>query len=164
MHLELLYCPFGVENGLVNPFSSDFSMTSLEKVLKSGENGTGVIGNGNEVTQKRREVIIRGVLAVTVISAEDLPMVDLMGKADPFVTLTMKKSEMRNKTRVRFHAKPWNFFGNIFKCYITCDFFINLALFTSSYFCSLCISYGEWDPWRRGFNLSLHFCLMLLAS
>ncbi|KAL9339656.1 hypothetical protein Peur_068671 [Populus x canadensis] len=100
VHLELLYCPFGVENGLVNPFSSDFSMTSLEKVLKSGENGTGIIGNGNEVTQKRREVIIRGVLSVTVISAEDLPMVDLMGKADPFVTLTMKKSEMRNKTRV----------------------------------------------------------------
>ena len=95
-----------MENGLVNPFSSDFSMTSLEKVLKSGENGTGIIGNGDEVTQKRREVIVRGVLSVTVISAEDLPMVDLMGKADPFITLTMKKSEMRNKTRVRCHAKP----------------------------------------------------------
>ena len=99
-----MYCPFGVENDLINPFSSDFSMTSLEKVIKSGANGTEI--NGNEITQKRREVIVRGVLSVTVISAEDLPMVDLMGKADPFVTVTMKKSEMTNKTRVRFHAKP----------------------------------------------------------
>ncbi|KAJ6355133.1 hypothetical protein OIU77_005679 [Salix suchowensis] len=57
-------------------------------------------GSGNEITQKRREVIVRGVLSVTVISADDLPMVDLMGKADPFVTVTMKKSEMTNKTRV----------------------------------------------------------------
>ncbi|KAJ6435782.1 hypothetical protein OIU84_000911 [Salix udensis] len=55
VHLELLYCPFGVENDLVNPFSSDFSMTSLEKVLKSGANGTEINGNGNEITQKRRE-------------------------------------------------------------------------------------------------------------
>ncbi|KAJ6731864.1 EXTENDED SYNAPTOTAGMIN-RELATED [Salix purpurea] len=100
VHLELLYCPFGVENDLVNPFSSDFSMTSLEKVLKSGANGTEINGNGNEITQKRREVIVRGVLSVTVISADDLPMVDLMGKADPFVTVTMRKSEMTNKTRV----------------------------------------------------------------
>ncbi|KAJ6759034.1 SYNAPTOTAGMIN-5-LIKE [Salix koriyanagi] len=100
VHLELLYCPFGVENDLVNPFSSDFAMTSLEKVLKSGANGTEINGSGNEITQKRREVIVRGVLSVTVISADDLPMVDLMGKADPFVTVTMKKSEMTNKTRV----------------------------------------------------------------
>jgi len=35
-----------------------------------------------------------------VISAEDLPAVDLMGKADPYVVLTMKKSDIRNKTRV----------------------------------------------------------------
>ncbi|KAJ6747344.1 SYNAPTOTAGMIN-5-LIKE [Salix koriyanagi] len=100
VHLELLYCPFGMENGRGNPFASSFSMTSLEKVLKSGANSMEITGNGNEVTQKRREVIVRGVLSVTVISAEDLPVVDLMGKADPFVTLTMKKSEMRNKTRV----------------------------------------------------------------
>ncbi|CAK7345346.1 unnamed protein product [Dovyalis caffra] len=100
VHLELLYCPFGVENALANPFGSDYSMTSLEKVLKSGANGMEINGNGNGVAQKRREVIVRGVLSVTVISAEDLPVVDLMGKADPFVTLTMKKSGMRNKTRV----------------------------------------------------------------
>uniref|UniRef100_A0A6N2KI89 C2 domain-containing protein n=1 Tax=Salix viminalis TaxID=40686 RepID=A0A6N2KI89_SALVM len=100
VHLELLYCPFGMENGRGNPFASSFSMTSLEKVLKSGANSMEITGNGNDITQKRREVIVRGVLSVTVISAEDLPVVDLMGKADPFVTLTMKKSEMRNKTRV----------------------------------------------------------------
>ena len=39
----------------------------------------------NRVTQKKRVVIARGVLSVTVISAEDLPPADLMGKANPFV-------------------------------------------------------------------------------
>lgn len=102
MHLELLYCPFGMENGFTNPFAPNFSMTSLEKVLKSGANGTEAIEHEKDVSQKKREVIIRGVLSVTVISAENLPAVDLMGKADPYVVLTMKKSETRNKTRVIF--------------------------------------------------------------
>lgn len=100
VHLELLYCPFGMENGFTNPFAPNFSMTSLEKVLKSGANGTEAIEHEKDVSQKRREVIIRGVLSVTVISAENLPAVDLMGKADPYVVFTMKKSETRNKTRV----------------------------------------------------------------
>ncbi|KAK8487745.1 hypothetical protein V6N11_069465 [Hibiscus sabdariffa] len=101
VHLELLYCPFGMENGFTNPFSSDISMTSLERVLKNGgANGTDGIGNEKADTHKKREVIIRGVLSVTVISAEDLPVVDLMGKADPFAVLTMKKSEAKNRTRV----------------------------------------------------------------
>ncbi|OMO96003.1 C2 calcium-dependent membrane targeting [Corchorus olitorius] len=100
VHLELLYCPFGMENSFTNPFSSNYSMTSLEKVLKSGANGTEAIEDEKAVTQKKKEVIIRGVLSVTVISAEDLPVVDLLGKADPYVVLTMKKSETRNKTRV----------------------------------------------------------------
>ncbi|PPD86522.1 hypothetical protein GOBAR_DD16550 [Gossypium barbadense] len=100
VHLELLYCPFGMENGFTNPFSPNFSMTSLEKVIKSGANGIDAIENEKAVTQKKKEVIIRGVLSVTVISAEDLPIVDLMGKADPYVVLTMKKSEAKHKTRV----------------------------------------------------------------
>ncbi|MBA0693713.1 hypothetical protein Goari_004066 [Gossypium aridum] len=100
VHLELLYCPFGMENGFTNPFSSNFSMTSLEKVIKSGANGIDAIENEKAVTQKKKEVIVRGVLSVTVISAEDLPIVDLMGKADPYVVLTMKKSEAKHKTRV----------------------------------------------------------------
>ncbi|KAG4187225.1 hypothetical protein ERO13_A08G089100v2 [Gossypium hirsutum] len=100
VHLELLYCPFGMENSFTNPCSSDFSMTSLERVLKNGANGTDDIENEKAVTHKKREIIIRGVLSVTVITAEDLPIVDLMGKADPYVVLTMKKSELKNKTRV----------------------------------------------------------------
>ncbi|XP_034223928.1 synaptotagmin-5-like isoform X2 [Prunus dulcis] len=100
VHLELLYCPFGMENGFVNPFTPNFSMTSLEKVLKSGMNGTEATETPKEATQKRKEVIIRGVLSVTIISAEDLPPVDLIGKADPYVVLTLKKSETKNKTRV----------------------------------------------------------------
>lgn len=99
--MELLYYPFGMENGVSNPFASTFSsMTSLEKVLKGGVNGTEISEDEKALTQKRKEVIVRGVLSVTVISAEDLPVVDLMGKADPFVVLTMKKSGTRNKTRV----------------------------------------------------------------
>lgn len=75
-------------------------MTSLERLLKSGVNGTEAIENERGVIQKKKEVIVRGVLSVTVISAEELPAVDLLGKADPYVVLTLKKSEMRNKTRV----------------------------------------------------------------
>lgn len=101
MHLELLYCPFGVENGFTNPFASDFSMTSLESVLKNRANGTEATESEQAVAQKRKEVIIRGVLSVTVLSAEDLPATDLVGKSDPYVVLTMKKSGMKNKTRVR---------------------------------------------------------------
>ncbi|KAL4654178.1 hypothetical protein ACB092_01G359300 [Castanea dentata] len=100
VQLELLYCPLGMENGFTNPFIQDFSMTSLEKVIKSGVNGLESLENEKAAIQKKREVIIRGVLSVTVISAEDLPAVDLMGKADPYVVLTMKKSDIRNKTRV----------------------------------------------------------------
>ncbi|KAJ4845054.1 Synaptotagmin-5 [Turnera subulata] len=98
VHLELLYCPYGIENSFVNPFTQNFSMTSLEKVLKNGVNGLEVIENGTG--EKKREVIIRGVLSVTVLSAEDLPVVDVMGKADPYVVLTMKKTGIKNKTRV----------------------------------------------------------------
>ncbi|WCJ29985.1 Calcium-dependent lipid-binding (CaLB domain) family protein [Euphorbia peplus] len=94
VHLELLYFPFEMENG--NPFASNDNMTSLEKILKSSD-GKEVAGNGNS---RRKDVIIRGVLSVTVISAEDLPSVDLMGKSDPFVILTMKKAGTKNQTRV----------------------------------------------------------------
>ncbi|XP_059635175.1 synaptotagmin-5-like [Cornus florida] len=100
VHLELLYCPFGMKNGFTNPFASNFSMTSLEKVLKNGAEGKEAVENGTKVEQKKREVIIRGVLSVTVVSAEDLPPADLMGKADPYVVLIMKKTETKNKTRV----------------------------------------------------------------
>ncbi|PNY01291.1 plant synaptotagmin, partial [Trifolium pratense] len=100
VHLELLYCPFGMENNFTNPFSRNYSMTSLEKVLKSSANGLESNGSESDAAQKRKEVIIRGVLSVTVISAEDLPAVDFMGKSDPFVVLSLKKAETKNKTRV----------------------------------------------------------------
>ncbi|KAK7388613.1 hypothetical protein VNO78_23435 [Psophocarpus tetragonolobus] len=99
VHLELLYCPFGMESSFTNPFAPNYSMTSLEKVLKNASNGDSN-GNENAITQKKKEVIIRGVLSVTVISAEDLPATDFMGKSDPFVVLTLKKAETKNKTRV----------------------------------------------------------------
>ncbi|CAI9100874.1 OLC1v1038061C2 [Oldenlandia corymbosa var. corymbosa] len=98
VHLELLYCPYGMKNGFTNPFAKTVSMTSLEKVLKSGGEGE-ITENGGEAKRKK-DVIIRGVLSVTVISADDLAPADLMGKADPYVVLTMKKTETKNKTRV----------------------------------------------------------------
>ncbi|CAI0629428.1 unnamed protein product [Linum tenue] len=89
VHLELLYCPYGMENSFTNPFAKKVEMTTLERVLKSSGNGIAdAAQTEREVSQKKREVIVRGVLSVTVISAEDLPVVDLMGKADPFVVLT----------------------------------------------------------------------------
>lgn len=100
VHLELLYCPYGMENGFTNPFAPKFSMTSLEKALKSGTDGTAVTDVERSSTQRKRDVIVRGVLSVTVLSAEDLPAMDLMGKADPYVVLLMKKTETKNKTRV----------------------------------------------------------------
>lgn len=100
VHLELLYCPYGTENSFTNPFARNYSMTSLEKVLKGSTNGIDSNGNESDAAQRKKEVIIRGVLSVTVISAEDLPAVDFMGKSDPFVVLTLKKAETKNKTRV----------------------------------------------------------------
>lgn len=85
-------------NGFTNPFFSNLSLTSLERVLKDGSGDQ----NGDVVNNIKRTVIIRGVLSVTVISAEDLPPADLLGKADPFVVLTMKKTGTKTKTRVRW--------------------------------------------------------------
>ncbi|KAJ8641266.1 hypothetical protein MRB53_017960 [Persea americana] len=102
VHLELLYCPYGMENEFINPFAnSKVSMTSLEKALKSGTDVTeNAEINRSSSTHRKSDVIVRGVLSVTVLSAEDLPAMDLMGKSDPFVVLHMKKTHTKNKTRV----------------------------------------------------------------
>lgn len=101
--MELFYCPFGMESIFKNPFDPESSLTYLEKkALKRGADETEVGDLGKTAAQKKSNVIVRGVLSVTVVAAEDLPIVDLMGKADPFVVLIMKKSETKAKTRVRF--------------------------------------------------------------
>ncbi|XP_066391298.1 synaptotagmin-5-like [Miscanthus floridulus] len=92
VHLELLYYPYAKHEGVPNPFASQIQLTSLEKVLKTESNGYDV--------NQRKNVITRGVLSVTVISAEDLPPMDIGGKADPFVVLYLKKGETKRKTRV----------------------------------------------------------------
>lgn len=97
--MELLYCPFGTETGFQNPFNPDFRLTDLEKALKSGISETDV-DPAKHAAQKKKEVIVRGVLSVTVMSAQNLPAVDLMGKSDPYVVLLMKKTEQKLKTRV----------------------------------------------------------------
>ncbi|XP_042426641.1 synaptotagmin-5-like isoform X2 [Zingiber officinale] len=70
------------------------------QVLKSSTNGADAESIERTANQKKKEVIVRGVLSVTIISGEDLPAMDVMGKADPFVVIRMKKSETKNKTRV----------------------------------------------------------------
>ncbi|KAK7311886.1 hypothetical protein RJT34_10339 [Clitoria ternatea] len=100
VHVELLYCPYGVDITFKNPFDPEYSLTKFEKTLKSGVSdaeGEDPIGPSS---RRKSNVIVRGVLSVTVISAEDLPVVDLLGKADPFVILMLKKLEKRLKTRV----------------------------------------------------------------
>ncbi|KAL9376207.1 hypothetical protein Peur_030327 [Populus x canadensis] len=98
VHLELLYCPYGTESSFKNPFNPDFQLTTLEKAIRSGTDGTGDPNSGR--TSPKKNVIVRGVLSVTVIAAENLPATDLNGKADPYVILKMKKSEKKAKTRV----------------------------------------------------------------
>ncbi|KAK9070167.1 hypothetical protein SSX86_010567 [Deinandra increscens subsp. villosa] len=99
VHLELLYCPFGTDTGLQNPINPDFRLTDLEKALKSGISEADV-DPATLAAQKKKEVIRRGVLSVTVMSAHDLPVVDLFGKSDPYVVLLMKKTGQKLKTRV----------------------------------------------------------------
>ncbi|XP_050218443.1 synaptotagmin-4 [Mercurialis annua] len=100
IQLELLYCPFGTESSLMNPFNGDYQLTSLEKAIKSGTEDLGVSTLKKPNSPKKKNVIVRGVLSVSVISAEKLPVVDLTGKADPYVVLHMKKSESKFRTRV----------------------------------------------------------------
>ncbi|EPS66916.1 hypothetical protein M569_07856 [Genlisea aurea] len=96
VHLELLYCPYDTESAFMNPFDPDFRLTSLEKAFKN------VTEDFSKSTSqmKKDAIIVRGVLSATVVSAEGLPATDMTGKSDPFVVLTMKKSEQKNKTRV----------------------------------------------------------------
>lgn len=100
MQLELLYCPYGTDSSLKNPFNPDFQLTTLEKAIKAGANETDDAALKMPTSQKKN-VIVRGVLSVNVVAAENLPAVDLMGKADPYVVLQMKKSDTKVKTRVR---------------------------------------------------------------
>ena len=103
VHLELLYCPFGMESEFTNPFADQkFTLTTLEKSLKREVAGTETAQTDRTSTLRKKDVIVRGVLSVTVVAAEDLPVMDVLGKADPYVVITMKKTETRNKTRVTF--------------------------------------------------------------
>ncbi|XP_012076512.1 synaptotagmin-4 [Jatropha curcas] len=97
VHLELLYCPFGTESNLKNPFNPDFQLTTLEKACKTEETEEAILKTS---ASQKKNVIVRGVLSVNVVAAENLPAVDLMGKADPYVVLQMKKSDTKVKTRV----------------------------------------------------------------
>ncbi|KAL0330557.1 UNVERIFIED_CONTAM: Synaptotagmin-5 [Sesamum radiatum] len=106
VHVELLYCPLSTDSIFSSTFDPDFRLTSLEKALKQV---TEDVGDSTSTTTTppakppsytKKDIIFRGVLSVTIMSAENLPATDLMGKSDPFVVLTMRKSEHKCKTRV----------------------------------------------------------------
>lgn len=78
-------------------FKPDYALTTLEKALRPE-----AANFSQAISEKKGDILFRGVLSVTVISAEDVPVTDIMGKSDPFVVLIMKKSEQKNKTRVSF--------------------------------------------------------------
>src|SRR4051812_33186670 len=99
VHLELLYCPFNMEDEAPNPFKQQFLMTSLERTMTSNENTPGSTDYGRS-SRKKKEIIVRGVLSVTVISCDDLPAMDMNGKSDPYVVLSLKKTKTKYKTRV----------------------------------------------------------------
>lgn len=100
VHLELLYYPYDMKDETPNPFKQQFSMTSLERTMTSNGNGSGSTGYSRLSSKKRKEIILRGVLSVTVVSGEDLPAMDMNGKSDPYVVLSLKKTKTKYKTRV----------------------------------------------------------------
>ncbi|KAM0914691.1 hypothetical protein ACQ4PT_011341 [Festuca glaucescens] len=100
VHLELLYYPYNMKDETPNPFKQQFSMTSLERTMTSNGNGSGSTDYSRLSSRKRKEIILRGVLSVTVISGEDLPAMDMNGKSDPYVVLSLKKTKTKYKTRV----------------------------------------------------------------
>jgi hypothetical protein len=83
-----------------NPFRQQFSMTSLERTMTSMENGSGGTSFDSLSSRNKKDIIMRGVLSVNVISGEDLPAMDINGKSDPYVILSLKKTKTKYKTRV----------------------------------------------------------------
>lgn len=100
VHLELVYYPYNMKDETPNPFKQHFSMTSLERTMTSNGNGSASKEYIRLSSRKRKEIILRGVLSVTVISGEDLPAMDMNGKSDPYVVVSLKKTKTKHKTRV----------------------------------------------------------------
>jgi len=73
----------------------------MEKLLKD-DSGANVGDIERKASEKRREIFLRGVLSVTVMSAENLPVMDLGGKSDPYVVVILRKAGIKKKTRVYF--------------------------------------------------------------
>lgn len=172
VHLELLYCPFNANGAFANPFDQQFSMTSLERTIKNTQNGTPNGSSlGNKTLSRRKEVITRGVLSVTVVSAEDLPAMDIAGKSDPYVVLNMKKAKTKHKTRVRVTVKWINisYFFHVFFLISDKDggiFRINIVGHSKNFFYQLQVVNSSLNPtWDQTFDFvvedGLHDMLIL---
>eukprot|EP01018_Ginkgo_biloba_P035165 Gb_35153 [translate_table: standard] len=105
VHIELVYHPFGLKNDVASPFTTGASgniMTSLEKAFSMDMNGHMLSSLDLKLISfsKRKNQIVRGVLSVIVKRAENLTVMDLSGKADPYVVIHMKKTDAKKKTIV----------------------------------------------------------------
>lgn len=80
-------------------------LTEVERVLKDTTEED-VSDIERRTTEKKHQVILRGVLSVTVVSAENLPVMDLTGKSDPYVVVALRKAGTKLKTRVSFYIIP----------------------------------------------------------
>ena len=50
---------------------------------------------------RHQDGIVRGVLSVTVVAAEELPVMDVMGKADQYVVINIKnRNNEQNKGNI----------------------------------------------------------------
>lgn len=101
VHVELIYHTLDEELNQDDSASKalipSLPLTSLEKVYTSNLNG---MRQSPFKSLMKEGAIIRGILSVTVIRAENLIAVDLNNQSDPYVVIKMKKSDARKTTRV----------------------------------------------------------------
>ena len=110
VHVELIYHTLDEEvshaaDTLNTTSMASMPLTSLEKVITSNTNG---LRHTTLRSYMREGAIIRGILQVTVIRAENLIPSDSNHLCDPYVLLRMKKNDARKTTKVR----------NVFLCRI----------------------------------------------
>lgn len=114
VHLELCYFPFNEdeENPIAKRSSTSMKLTSLERVLTKKEESkkSPSITSLLSPSSMKEVSIIRGILSITVMRAEDLEASKFDKNSDPYVVLKMKKSGaiMRTKVVPRTNHPEWN--------------------------------------------------------
>ncbi|GAB2254378.1 hypothetical protein Droror1_Dr00022187 [Drosera rotundifolia] len=88
-----------VEDGdIVNVDVTVYYKGVHERVMKYEADDSGTVKIEKKNEQMRREVILRGGLSMTVVSAEGLPALDFLGKSDPYMVLHDTLNPVWNQT------------------------------------------------------------------